>query len=331
MRFFENIDSFVNQLLDSVSGSMSSDFANALFNIVGASLLIYYLGKGFLILAGKMESPATEIIYDFALKLIIISFMMNYGGYLDGALGIIDDAKTSLTSFTGSGLASLMDDQLELGSEVAGMIWSLDPAEYVPIEGGFGAGLAWLGVAFSLFVPMFIFITSTITLKLMTVTAPIFIFCLLYNFLRNTFNQWVQLILANILVVVFLGISLRMGMTFFGKNITVLTTQAQNLNLIRTGFEIFGFGIFVAYISYLSLHYAMQLASVSVESQAFSMAKDGAANAIKGSIRFAKGATGGGYSHAPATYKAGRAVNTAGKFAFNKSRAAVKAIREKFS
>ena len=59
MRFFESIDSFVIQLLDSVSQSMSSNFASSLFTIVGVTLTIYYLGKGFAIMAGKIEAPVS--------------------------------------------------------------------------------------------------------------------------------------------------------------------------------------------------------------------------------------------------------------------------------
>lgn len=49
--------------------------------------------------------------------------MMNYGGYLDGALAIIDDLKTNLTGFTGNGIAGLMDDQLDLGTDIASQLF----------------------------------------------------------------------------------------------------------------------------------------------------------------------------------------------------------------
>ncbi|THA11248.1 type IV secretion system protein, partial [Rodentibacter pneumotropicus] len=286
MRFFERIDSFVVQLLDSVSQSMSSNFASTLFTLIGVSLTIYFLGKGFAIMAGKIEAPATALIYDFAAKMIIVAFMMNYGGYLDNALSIIDDLKTSLTGFSGNGIAGLMDDQLELGADIASQLFNLDQSDYVPLEGGIASLLAWIGVAVSLFVPFIIFITTTITLKLLAVTAPIFIFCLLYNFLRNTFNQWLQLILANILTVVFIGISLRMGMSFFGKNITGLIIQAKEFNLILIGFYTLLFGLFMGYLAYLSLNYASQLASVSVEGVAYSAGLRGMGGIFSGAKNF---------------------------------------------
>ncbi|WP_233140817.1 type IV secretion system protein [Aggregatibacter actinomycetemcomitans] len=316
MRFFESIDSFVIQLLDSVSQSMSSNFASSLFTIIGVTLTIYFLGKGFAVISGKIEAPATALIYDFATKMIIVAFMMNYGGYLDNSLAIIDDLKTSLTGFTGNGIAGLMDDQLELGSDIAGQLFDLDKSKYVPLEGGIASFLAWIGVAVSLFVPFIIFITTTITLKLLTVTAPIFIFCLLYNFLRNTFNQWLQLILANILTVVFIGISLRMGMSFFGKNISGLITQAKEFNLILIGFYVLLFGLFMGYLAYLSLNYASQLASVSVEGVAYSAGLrgiggifSGAKNSVQNAARFGMGASGAGYSRAPTAYKVGSAIH----------------------
>lgn len=316
MRFFESIDSFVIQLLDSVSQSMSSNFASSLFTIVGVTLTIYYLGKGFAIMAGKTEAPAASLLYDFATKMIIVAFMMNYGGYLDNSLAIIDDLKTSLTGFSGNGIAGLMDDQLELGADIAGQLFDLDKSEYVPLEGAVASGFAWIGIAISLFVPFIIFITTTITLKLLTVTAPIFVFCLLYNFLRNTFNQWLQLILANILTVVFIGISLRMGMSFFGKNISGLITQAKEFNLILIGFYVLLFGAFMGYLASLSLSYASQLASVSVEGVAYSAGLrgmggifSGAKNSVQNTARFGMGISGAGYSRAPAAYKVGSAIH----------------------
>ncbi|MFZ7216084.1 type IV secretion system protein [[Pasteurella] aerogenes] len=327
MRFFESIDYFVIQLLNSVSQSMSSNFASTLFTVIGVSLTIYFLGKGFAVMAGKIEAPATALIYDFATKMIIVAFMMNYGGYLDNALSIIDDLKTSLTGFSGNGIAGLMDDQLELGADIAGQLFDLDQSEYVPLEGSIASMFAWIGVAVSLFVPFFIFITTTITLKLLTVTAPIFIFCLLYNFLRNTFNQWLQLILANILTVVFIGVSLRMGMSFFGKNITDLLVQASDINLIRVGFYILGFGLFMGFLSWLSLNYASQIASVSVEGVAYSAGLrgiggvfSGAKNFMQNSVRFGMGASGAGYSRAPAAYKVGGAIHRTARAVTNSVR-----------
>ena len=58
-----------------------------------------------------------------------------------------------LTGFTGNGIAGLMDDQLDLGTDIASQLFDLDKSEYVPAEGVVASGLAWIGIAFSLFVP----------------------------------------------------------------------------------------------------------------------------------------------------------------------------------
>jgi len=55
-----------------------------------------------------------------------------------------------------------MDDQLDLGTDIASQLFDLDKSEYVPAEGLVASGLAWIGIAFSLFVPFFIFIIKTI-------------------------------------------------------------------------------------------------------------------------------------------------------------------------
>ncbi|THA11817.1 transport associated protein 6, partial [Rodentibacter pneumotropicus] len=122
-------------------------------------------------------------------------------------------------------------------------------------------------------------------------------------------------------------ISLRMGMSFFGKNITGLIIQAKEFNLILIGFYTLLFGLFMGYLAYLSLNYASQLASVSVEGVAYSAGLrgmggifSGAKNFMQNSVRFGMGASGAGYSRAPAAYKVGGAIHRTARAVTNSVR-----------
>ncbi|MFO5615269.1 type IV secretion system protein, partial [Klebsiella pneumoniae] len=49
---------------------------------------------------------------------------------------------------------------------------------------------------------------------LLGITAPIFIFCLMYGFLRPMFNNWLQNIFAGILTILFAALSLRIVVNY---------------------------------------------------------------------------------------------------------------------
>ncbi|WP_142910322.1 type IV secretion system protein, partial [Klebsiella pneumoniae] len=76
--------------------------------------------------------------------------------------------------------------------QVATLIFDKDTST-VPVAGGIGALLTYVGGVLALLLCSIVFASAELTLLLLSVTAPIFIMCLMFGFLRQMFNSWLQL------------------------------------------------------------------------------------------------------------------------------------------
>ncbi|HDX1051050.1 TPA: type IV secretion system protein [Pasteurella multocida] len=285
-RFFEHVERFLADTLSKLSKGFSDNYSSILSDLFPSAVTLYILFKAYQILAGKIQSPVADIIWDLASKVMILAFVTNYGGYLSLALGAVDGLKES---FVGNdSIFSLLDDQLEIAQTLAGTIYSLDESDYVPIAGAIGSGAVWLGAGIALLTGGIILLVTEITLKLLAITAPIFIFCLMWGFLRQMFNQWLQLIAANIITVLYISIVGRLGIGFFKKILNDLmnnlgTEKASSAgifssgtvaeaSLYTSGFIALCTGIIIGVFLYLSLDIGRNLATVSVEGTATALA-----------------------------------------------------------
>ncbi|OOF40058.1 hypothetical protein BKK50_09975 [Rodentibacter rarus] len=285
-RFFEHVEEFLKETLKDLSSGFSGGYASTLSSLFPSAVTIFILYKAYQILAGKVQSPVAEIIWDLAVKIMILAVVTNYGGYLSLALSAVDGIKESFVG--GDSIFSLLDDQLEIAQSLAGTIYALDESDYVPLAGAIGAAGVWLGTGIALLVAGIILLVAEITLKLLAITAPIFIFCLMWGFLRQMFNQWLQLIFANIITVLYVGIVGRLGINFFKSILDGLTSnlgaeKASNAGFISSGsvaeaslytsgFIALCAGIIIGVFIYLSLDLGRNLATVSVEGGATALA-----------------------------------------------------------
>jgi len=110
-----------------------------------------------------------------------------------------------------------------------------------------------------------VFFTADITLLLLGITAPIFIFCLMFGFLRTMFNNWLQLIFASILTVMFASLVINIGMNFMSKILTQVTAQANDSNLITMGALACVAGVLTGALVFIASKFATQIAGVGRE------------------------------------------------------------------
>jgi type IV secretion system protein VirB6 len=75
----------------------------------------------------------------------------------------------------------------------------MDDPTYVKLNGGLAEVLVWGGAIVLLMAATFVNLLAEITILLMTTTAPLFIFCLLYGFLKPMFDNWLKTILPQLL------------------------------------------------------------------------------------------------------------------------------------
>lgn len=138
------------------------------------------------------------------------------------------------------------------------------------------------------------FLAAEVTLKLLTVTAPVFIFCLMFGFLRQMFNSWLQLIFSSCLIFMFGSLALRAGTSFLNIVLSLAIDTVDNRNLIKIGATAAVAGIFMAWIIWQAKSYASQIAGVGVEGAMQGAAAMGIGAGVFGASRMARGALGMG-------------------------------------
>lgn len=72
----------------------------------------------------------------------------------------------------------------------------------------------------------FVSMIAEVMILLLSITAPIFIFCLMYGFLRPMFNNWLQNIFAAILTILLSSLSLRIVVNYLNSRLALATQGA---------------------------------------------------------------------------------------------------------
>ena len=131
---------------------------------------------------------------------------------------------------------------------------------------------------------------AEITLKMLAVTAPLFIFCLMFGFLRQMFNSWLQLIISSCLILLFGSLALRAGTSYLNVILSLAVDTATQRNLIQVGATALVAGIFMAFVILQAKTYASQIASVGAEGAMQGAAAMGIATAGFGAAKLGLGA-----------------------------------------
>lgn len=108
----------------------------------------------------------------------------------------------------------------KLQRPVESIIWEIESA------------LLWVGIIFALVISALVFLIAEISILLLTTTAPVFIFCLMFGFLRTMFNNWLQAIFSSIITVMFGSLVLSGGLKYLNHVLTVIDKQAIDNNIM---------------------------------------------------------------------------------------------------
>lgn len=200
----KEIDSIANQALSSVQ----SGYISGVLELAKIGLVLYVLVYGYAILAGKSQADLKSIIWDFTKLGIIVSILNGSGGILSGLVDFVDEIKDFFTGSQGGSSYSLLDTRLNDIATLALDIWKdadgveesllaiLKMVALLPLILGFVA------------CGSLIFYTEIVE-KILLATAPIFIFCLMWGWLKDSFSQWLSAILGNALILLFTSVILK--------------------------------------------------------------------------------------------------------------------------
>ncbi|MDQ2230878.1 type IV secretion system protein [Citrobacter portucalensis] len=285
---FEFIEKqLIGGITQSTSGLMM-EYSAMVMGLAAASATLYILWRGYQTLAGKLSTPAEDVMWDIMRMAIILSFVANVSGYLDSVIDAIHGLKEGFSG--GDNIWQMLDTLWDKAKVLGKTLHDMDNSTYVKDEGMTAQFYVWLGVFVLMLVTAFISMIAEVMILLLSITAPIFIFCLIYGLLRPMFNNWLQNIFAAILTVLFSALSLRIVINFMTKILTQSLAGAAQSNIVELGAQVCLAGVCAAILVYLSAKLASALAGASATVSMQGLAAVGIGAAAFGAGKLAAGA-----------------------------------------
>ena len=280
-------EKIITVLDNSLSGQMEG-YTNTAYTFGRYGVTIYALWYAYTVLAGKQKSPVQDFIWNLTRLFVILMFVKNMDGWLNYALTGIDGLKETLSGNVD--VWTWLDQLWTKVQQVAAHLMAKDTSTYVKTDGAIGALFTYGGGVVALLAASIAFLMAEITLKMLAVTAPLFIFCLMFGFLRQMFNSWLQLIISSCLILLFGSLALRAGTSYLNVILSLAVDTATQRNLIQVGATALVAGIFMAFVILQAKTYASQIASVGAEGAMQGAAAMGIATAGFGAAKLGLGA-----------------------------------------
>lgn len=277
----------IGGVTDTTKGLMMS-YSSMMLGLAATSATLYILWRGYQILAGKLSTPMEDVMWDIMRMAIILSFVANAGGYLDGVIDAINGLKEGFSG--GDNIWQLLDSLWDKAKVLGKTLHDMDNSTYIKDEGMTAQFYVWLGIFVLMIVTAFVSMIAEVMILLLSITAPIFIFCLTYGFLRPMFNNWLQNIFSAILTVLFSALSLRITVNYLNLVLKKATDVANNSAIVELGAQVCLAGICAAILVYLSARLAGALAGASATVSMQGLAAVGIGAAAFGAGKLATGA-----------------------------------------
>lgn len=313
--FFVKFNTTIMDAVNKLGDTYQAQYATGIMSLMVGSVTLYIMWVGYSALAGKRQTPVPDLVWDLARFAMIITFITNAGGYLTATTQALQGLKDGFTG--GTSVWATLDQLWGSTQKLAETVFKLDKSDYVPVAGGLGMMLVWAGSIALMFTSAVVFLTADLTMTFMLITAPIFIFCLMFGFLRSMFNNWLQLIFSSILTVLFASLVIRLAIDF-QLEISGQVTQVQlssESNIVTMGAMGAVAGLLSAVLVTIAAGFAQKLAGAGAEGAVQGLAMAGVMNsgkvATKAAKPIAQGAERGGKAVAGAADKVGEAAYSA--------------------
>ena len=280
---FQSLGRLINEILDFLKTQSNSDLIVTLSSLIAITITIQVIFKAYLTLAGKINDPTRDVIFDLMIKMFIAIFALNIGGWLD----LVKDAMEQLhNSFSGGeNLYAVLDAKLDAVIKLNAKLY--ENAEIW--DGSIFQSL--IGIILNLIsfmigiVPAFlVMITTDITLRLILILAPIVIFARLYGWFKNVFTQWLAIFIGNLLTVYMVGLLISQFSLKYGEFLNKVEAVGVEVDAMGIGIQniLYGFLLFMLLKTVVTI--AEKLAQVSIEGvgeNGFNKASQSANNYLK--------------------------------------------------
>ena len=261
---FTGLHNAVINGIDTLVNPQIALYSAAATDIAAASVTLFLLWRAYQTTAGKLQTPLGDIAWDIGRMMIILAFVTNVGNYMSSVSGMIDDLRNAVGGNSGGDIWSTMDSLWETTQKLGKSIYDQDTSTYFKFEGGLGEALVWGGTIFTLVVSTIVNLSAELTLKFMQITGPLFIFCLMYGFLRPMFNNWLNVVFTGILTILFASLSLQIMISYFNGILSDASGAVQASNMVTLGGICLLAGIGAGFVIFLSAKLAGALGGASV-------------------------------------------------------------------
>jgi len=237
---FTKIDVFFNENMNELTKIISDLFANDLMLLMSSGLTMYLIFYGYMVLAGKIQASIEDLIWNLARFSLLITFMNNTGGWLD----LTKEAIEGISNIgTGAKGLEFIDKQI---IEVAKLINKMTDdvpwyAEYFVIA------VMWIAFGLSCVPAVLLIMANKISMYILLALLPLFIFCLMWGWLKESFNQYMSALLSNALVIIVVTTILKAIVLFFGS----FDLTGMNVALACFGYVVVGLfgGFTIKYVA----------------------------------------------------------------------------------
>jgi len=248
---------------DTVLNGVTTVYGGWMASIFVSCFTGYFIWRGYQTLAGKLQMPLEETLWDAAKMIIIMMFVTNSNGYLDivemGIMGFRDGV-------TGDeSIWALLDTVWAKAQALGTTLYNLDESIFFNGEGFLAQLIVWGGVGFLVLISAFVNLIAELILLLMLKTAPIFIFCLMWGWFRPTFNNWLKTILSCILTAFFSGLALQIIINYVNDILVLATKNAAVANMVTMGFQVGVAALLAGGIMFVIYHLSNALAGAGAE------------------------------------------------------------------
>lgn len=281
--FFVKFNTTIMDAINQLGATYQAQYSTGIMSLMLGSITLYVVWFGYSTLGGKQPTPVPDLVWNLARFAIIITFITNAGGYLTSLSAALEGLKEGFSGSTS--VWATLDQLWESTQKLATKVYEQDNSTYVPLEGGIGLALVWGGSIVLMLISSVVFLTADLTMKFMLITAPIFIFCLMFGFLRPMFNNWVQLIFSSILTVLFASLVINLAVNFQGDILTQVSAQVDGNNIVTMGAMGGVVGVLAAMLVTISAGFAAKLAGAGAEGAIQGMAMAGLSFAAKKALK----------------------------------------------
>ena len=259
--------------LNTVLQGQTSVYGSMISVIATSSFTSYIVYRGYQTLAGKLHKPVEDVMWDIGRMLLIMMFVLNIGGWLDITIASINGLKDGVSG--SDNVWTLLDTIWDKAQTLGQTLYNKDDSTYVKLSGGFAECLVWGGAMFVLIATTIVNLLAEVTILLMSTTGPIFIFCLLYGFLRPMFDNWLKVIFTAILTILISALFVRISINYTNHILELAATKANESNMVTLAAQsclaAVGAGIFI----YFSAKIAMALGGAATQATMQGIAMSG--------------------------------------------------------